>query len=550
MITVADVLELDVLANAARVVAGRAGLHRAVTWVHNAGVPDVAEWLNGGELLLATAINLPPDINEQRRYIQALANKGIAALLLAVGRYIQAMPEHLCEVAEAYQFPLIEIDYRVRFVDVAKAVNQRITQEDMALVTRAFTIHQTLTQLVLEGGGLPELAVRMAGLLGQSISIETERFDALASYNIADVDEARRFTQQYGHTDPRLVRALEDGGYLAQIRETLRPVVLPQLPEVGLEMERILAPIVVHGAIYGYMWIIADGSPLSDIDRLAIESGTTIAALMMLYREAVQSAEASLKGNLLTQLIEDTKGVRKSVLTDQALRYGVDLRVPYAVLVVDCADSSSSSQHIAQLYQRINRLSTVNNWSTVIGTFAGQVVLLVPAEQRQQIAEHITGVLESGDKQACIAMSAAQQGAVNVGRAHQQCRETLSIMTRLGTRKRIVSFDDLGYLHTLYRAGVSALPGNPHVPCLKKLKADAHAELFQTLEAYLDAGGNGVATAETLHIHRSTLNYRLDRIKEICGCDLGDPLTRTNLQVALKLLRLFEGELAEQGKTP
>ena len=71
---------------------------------------------------------------------------------------------------------------------------------------------------------------------------------------------------------------------------------------------------------------------------------------------------------------------------------------------------------------------------------------------------------------------------------------------------------------------------------------DSGADLFNTLETYLDAGGNGVQTADLLHIHRSTLNYRLARIVEICNVDLSDPLTRTNLQVALKLLRLFEVE--------
>jgi DNA-binding PucR family transcriptional regulator len=78
------------------------------------------------------------------------------------------------------------------------------------------------------------------------------------------------------------------------------------------------------------------------------------------------------------------------------------------------------------------------------------------------------------------------------------------------------------------------------VPGLRKLLNEQQADLFNTLEAYLDAGGNGVATAEALHIHRSTLNYRLERIEEVCACDLSDPATRINLQVALKLLRLFE----------
>jgi DNA-binding PucR family transcriptional regulator len=105
-----------------------------------------------------------------------------------------------------------------------------------------------------------------------------------------------------------------------------------------------------------------------------------------------------------------------------------------------------------------------------------------------------------------------------------------------------VYFDNLGFLHALYHAGPKALEGNPHIPLLRELVKENQADLFNTLETYLDAGGNGVSTAELLHIHRSTLNYRLERIKDICKVDLSDPSVRMNLQVALKLLRLFEEE--------
>ncbi|MFX5176277.1 hypothetical protein ABTC46_18325, partial [Acinetobacter baumannii] len=89
-------------------------------------------------------------------------------------------------------------------------------------------------------------------------------------------------------------------------------------------MERILAPVVVHGDIYGYMWIIANDRPLNDLDWVAIESGATVAALILLHQEAVQVAEASLKGGLLSQLIQ-RDGSHETVLADQALRYGLDL---------------------------------------------------------------------------------------------------------------------------------------------------------------------------------------------------------------------------------
>jgi DNA-binding PucR family transcriptional regulator len=100
-------------------------------------------------------------------------------------------------------------------------------------------------------------------------------------------------------------------------------------------------------------------------------------------------------------------------------------------------------------------------------------------------------------------------------------------------------FDDLGYIHTLYHAGSASLSQNPQVPILRRLLDERQPDLFSTLEHYLDAGGNSVQTAESLHIHRSTLNYRLARIKDICDVDLSSASIRLNLQIALKLMRLF-----------
>jgi sugar diacid utilization regulator len=393
-----------------------------------------------------------------------------------------------------------------------------------------------LTQLVLEGGDLKELAARLAGLVGQSVSIENERFEALASANVAPVDEARRYTLSEGRTDPRLVQALEDRGVLGEIRQTLRPVAIPQMADVGLEMERILAPIVVHGDIYGYMWIIGDDRPLNELDRLAIESGATIAAVMLLHQEAILVAEASLKGGLLSQLIEREEG-RTAVLADQALRYGLDLTGAMVMLVAE--PNERSSQKLLALHRRINRLASAENWRGVVGQFAGQVVVLVQADADvQALCGQILAQANGGGVR--IGVSAAQRGADAVAKAHTQCIDALYIVRRMDSSQNVALFDDLGYLHSLYRAGADSLASNPYAPGLRKLVFEQQADLFHTLEVYLDAGGNGVATADRLTIHRSTLNYRLARIAEVCAVDLSDPIMRTNLQVALKLLRLFE----------
>ncbi|MEA2589759.1 MAG: hypothetical protein QOH66_2686, partial [Actinomycetota bacterium] len=65
------------------------------------------------------------------------------------------------------------------------------------------------------------------------------------------------------------------------------------------------------------------------------------------------------------------------------------------------------------------------------------------------------------------------------------------------------------------------------------------ADLVMTLTSYLEHGGNYEATAHALAVHRNTLKYRLQRIREISGRDLGDPDTNFNLQLATRSWRIL-----------
>ena len=63
-------------------------------------------------------------------------------------------------------------------------------------------------------------------------------------------------------------------------------------------------------------------------------------------------------------------------------------------------------------------------------------------------------------------------------------------------------------------------------------------QLLETLEAYLVLGSVKDAAA-ALKLHRHTVLYRLDRLREILGGDLEIPATRLRLQLALELRKLL-----------
>ena len=64
-------------------------------------------------------------------------------------------------------------------------------------------------------------------------------------------------------------------------------------------------------------------------------------------------------------------------------------------------------------------------------------------------------------------------------------------------------------------------------------------ELVKTLETFLDADGNVARSAERLFTHRHTVRYRLDRVRELSGLDVGSTDGRERLSLGLKAMRVL-----------
>jgi PucR family transcriptional regulator, purine catabolism regulatory protein len=68
-------------------------------------------------------------------------------------------------------------------------------------------------------------------------------------------------------------------------------------------------------------------------------------------------------------------------------------------------------------------------------------------------------------------------------------------------------------------------------------------DLLGTLAAYLDANCNMNATAQSIHAHRHTVGYRLDRVRELTGLDPLRSEDRERLGLGLKAYRIIAPSL-------
>jgi hypothetical protein len=128
-------------------------------------------------------------------------------------------------------------------------------------------------------------------------------------------------------------------------------------------------------------------------------------------------------------------------------------------------------------------------------------------------------------------------------RSYREAMQALTVRMRHPDPPGLTTFEGLG-LYRLLATPEGRREADAFVEdwlgSLLAYDAERRADLVHTLGAYLDHGGNYDDTAAALHIHRSTLRYRLQRIRELSGHDLTHADTRLNLHVAVRAAMVAE----------
>lgn len=107
------------------------------------------------------------------------------------------------------------------------------------------------------------------------------------------------------------------------------------------------------------------------------------------------------------------------------------------------------------------------------------------------------------------------------------------------TYDRVASWDEMGSDRLLIRLPLDRIRLTDLPPAIPVIfDTPSSNGLLQTLETYLELGGNAKETAKRLVVHRSTLYYRLERIQALTGADLSDIATQRELHLALRVARL------------
>ncbi len=469
------------------VLTGEAGLGRAVTWTHISEIPDVAQWLEGGELLLTTGLGIPSASAAQVDYLETLV--AAKASGLGIGHRAPPLSDDMLAAGNRYGFPVLRVGNPVPFSRIGRMVaagNVDVSQSRLALQIRI------LESLRLWSEG--DVDTRSAFL----------RLESVTGFDIFVVDE----------TGQALMPGMKDAP--ASVR-----------PEIAnLQSRPIItggygARIPINGPSAAYV-VLKHRSDDGATGVVVARQVATVAAVHLadMYRRQEESLRRG--GEILSRLLRG-ENPRRGVLqylqengfdVDAPLRFvalrtsvdAIEIRQLQANLSQGAIPAliTTASDHLLLLMQ--DDLDLLQS-STVFREWTGGVSEAFP----------LGGDIAKHQRQAVWAMENTDRDLP--GLAEYQAVREFSPWTAMNPDAAAAVVDQL-------------------LGPIQRYDAERGSELVRSVQTFLDQDRSVARAARELVIHPHTLRYRLDRVAELTGKDLSRTRDVAEFWWAFQALRL------------
>jgi sugar diacid utilization regulator len=296
---------------------------------------------------------------------------------------------------------------------------------------------------------------------------------------------------------------------------------------------RLLILLRARAEILGVLALIDPDSRVTEDNMFALRCGSTVLALELSHQRNLAEIELNVRRELVDDLLAGTDPDGAYARADAL---GHDLRRPHYVVVVQ-----STGRTEAALGGATGRAAVSLNLKYLQGRHAGLVVLIVDGRpDPPALVRRISETL--GRRTSVIGIGSRCEVPADFPKSFIEARRALNIRLRSASPEGASAFDELGFYRLVdaaHRGGAVEGFVREWLGALLDYDESKNSELVLTLSHYLECGGNYAESAATLHIHRSTLRYRLSRIREITGVDIRDVDNRFNLHAATRAWRFL-----------
>jgi DNA-binding PucR family transcriptional regulator len=290
--------------------------------------------------------------------------------------------------------------------------------------------------------------------------------------------------------------------------------------------------------------VLAYANPSPDpLERADLDLAGDLLGQELAHRSAVRDAERRFAGELVALAAQDALSPTETSARLRALRLDPQRSLVVAAIEVDPSepDGVIDSADGLEAMLRLKGLAPV-----IVAALDGSVHGIAPLPP---------GADDSiVDEDALTTLTTLAGPEVAVGVAHGSARELRRLVTEAGHAAAVAALrpgapslarsQDTGShllllaLHSdeIRRAFVTGV-----LAPITRYDAERSAELLRSLSTFLESGCSWQAAATALHVHVNTLRYRISRVEQLTGRDLGTISDRVDLYLAIQAQRLAGG---------
>lgn len=364
---------------------------------------------------------------------------------------------------------------------------------------------------------MSDLHTRMASSRGDVTAAVVARCAAEVPYyrdlspRVIEGEVARSVTAVHG----LLLRALRDGGEVARGDLALLVEWSARRAEDRVPLEAVTAAYLI-GAQAWWRALVETAEPgeLADAGAHLLSClYSALPAVVLAHRQTLEdlhSEDKRVRRALLSALLEGRP------YGEAARAAGIEVSGGYEVVAFSFEEEppTRSVQSCLDAYTGV---------PVLMDHVAG--IALLPG--RPDLPD-LAATLARDVRGPLVAAAAPAEGPADVPAAAAEAGRVLDLVRRLGRPPGFYRLDDVLLEHQLARPGEAL-----HRLAAKLDPLDPHPYLLETLRVFTDHGHNRRRAALTLHIHRNTLDYRLQRVGALTGLDVAVPAQARLLQAAL-----------------
>ncbi|WP_339161875.1 PucR family transcriptional regulator [Siminovitchia sp. FSL W7-1587] len=538
-LTVQDIMRRP-LFQRANMIAGLKGRDRPVEWVHILEDGHSGIEINGNEFILTTVHFFDRARDVYMSYLNELLRQKAAALCVVATA--EQIPSDVCRFADEYEFPIILLDDKVRFVDITKDIHMFIVNDHAKTVLELEAYSKELSHLTLQS---------------RSIGHILQAFYRFTSHHIVyyPIDgNAVTLPQTQKQDYESCIQIFHE-----QILRDHQGALTQTETITAGNITILYQPVTAMGQVLAYVAVLLhDGGGDRYMTR-ALDYTVTAIAHHLLRELFIEERNLQNQALLLDDLVnnrmqsEELMRTKLGIVTQDIHNFSYYCGViqwGFSKSNWNVGERNSLLQNIAIVTRTIMNRHQFHPVTLTMGNRLYFLVYQVQAEHKNmlpiqkrietatdQVKHAMNQFLTDGD--FLIGMSKANHMLTDAYEAFQQARQVIEVAQitesitdpfyeHIGIFRILLNVKNNQTIHSLIQDYVGEV-----------LKHDQQngAELLKTLKAYLNNNGSKQATANELFIHRQTVNYRVEQLHELLG-DFMDPDRRICIEVALRAYEL------------